>query len=501
MNEQIWFTLRRSVSLLFVVIFFDATCAVGPDFVRPEIRVPSAWHSSNDGTNTTQDAADLSTWWNSFHDPVLSTLIQKASEGSPDLRIALSRIRQSRAVRGVTAAGLIPTISANASLSRGHTPSASPVTTNTNAAPSSSSNIASTSSYSSTSIPGVINRYREGLDASWQLDIFGGIRRGIEAADADLSASVEDAHDIQITLFAEIGVAYMNIRGYQRQIAIAKENLEAQIRTADITHKRYRAGFVNGLDAANADAQVSTTQSQIPALESAYLSAVYGLCVLTGEPPQTLALLFSEPTAIPSPLPEVPIGLPSDLIRRRPDIRRSEANLHAATARIGAATAELFPSFSLTGSVGYTATDKKMLGTPAARFWTVGPSISMPIFQIGRIRWNIEAANAAQEETLLGYQRTVISALGEVESALVIYANEKSHQKLLVDAVESNKRAVDLATRLYLAGRTDFLNVVTAQRSLFAAQDALAQSDRDLSIDLITLYKALGGGWKESERE
>jgi multidrug efflux system outer membrane protein len=248
---------------------------------------------------------------------------------------------------------------------------------------------------------------------------------------------------------------------------------------------------------ANADAQVATTAATIPVLQSSEQAAIYSIGVLLGKEPAYLAKSLATQASIPPTPPKVPVGLPSDLLRRRPDIRRAEAQLHAATARIGVAVADLFPKFNITGSLGFAANDLTRIGTTNSKFWSFSPSATWPVFAAGKIVWNIKLQNALQEQALLTYQQTVLTALKEVETALVAYAKEQDHQKALATAVANNRQAVDAAMKLYVAGKTDFLNVLDAQRSLFATEDALTQSTRTLGTDLIALYKALGGGWEQ----
>jgi outer membrane protein, multidrug efflux system len=257
------------------------------------------------------------------------------------------------------------------------------------------------------------------------------------------------------------------------------------------------------LDVANADAQVASTSAAIPLLESASQQAIYNLSVLLGRPPtalnERLAIAEAPAQVIPAPPPQVPIGLPSDLLRRRPDIRAAEARIHAATARVGVATADLFPRFSLTGSLGLEANKLTSLSNWSNRFWTFGPTVSWPVFDAGRIRANIQVQDAVQEQALLAYGQTVLIALQEVQSALVAYAKEQERRRSLEEAVTANRRAVDIATKLYTEGQTDFLNVIDAQRALLATEDALVQSNASVATELVVLYKALGGGWKETD--
>jgi NodT family efflux transporter outer membrane factor (OMF) lipoprotein len=408
--------------------------------------------------------------------------VEKAIVANLDLRQAQARVRQARAARGVAAAGLWPTLDASANYSR--------IYGSTSKASGGSSTLPETGQ-------GTRDLFQVGLDAAWELDIFGGVRRNIEAAEADLQAAVEDRRDVLVSLVAEVGSNYLNLRGFQQQLAIARKNLQTQQHTAEITRKRYEAGFANGLDVANASAQVATTASQIPVLESSARAAIYSLSILLGSEPAVLVKELSTEAPIPLTPPEVPVGLPSDLLRRRPDIRRAEAQLHAATARIGVATAELFPRFSLSGNFGLASKTLSSLTDWGGRFWSVGSAANWPVFDASRIRWNIEIQNALQEQTLAAYQKTVLTALQDVETALVAYSKEQERKQSLSAAVTSNRKAVDLAMQLYVAGRTDFLNVLNAQRSLYISEDALVQSIRNQGTDLIALYKALGGGWEK----
>ena len=483
-------SLKRKIFLLIgIVVFYlvaGVGCAVGPDYRRPETKVPENWNGQEVVTKaqpskTTTNPVTLVEWWNTFKDPALSSLVEMAIRANLDLRQAEARILQARASRGVAGAALLPEVDASALYQKSQ----------------GSSEVLGGGAIATAG--GIRELFQVGLDASWEIDIFGGTRRNLEAATADLRAAVEDRRDVLITLVGDVGTNYLNLRGFQQQIAIARKNLEAQKKTAQITHRRFEAGFVSRLDVANADAQVATTAAQIPVLESSARAAIYSLGVLLGRHPAALEKDLIKPSPIPPTPPEIPVGLPSDLVRRRPDIRRAEAQLHAATARIGVATADLFPKFNLTGSFGVSADDLTRIGNlSTSKFWSFSPSVTWPIFAGGRIRWNIKLQDAIQEETLAAYEKTVLTALKDVETALVAYAKEQEHRRSLAAAVDSNRQAVDLAMKLYLAGKTDFLNVLTAQRSLYVNEDALTQSTRTLATDLIALYKALGGGWEKN---
>ena len=488
LNSQNWCKLIRNLALAALGLLTLTGCAVGPNFKHPDTKVPEAYYSLEQTTKpapasqTVPQPVTLVHWWQSFHDPILDSLVQLALASNFDLKQAEARIRQARAARGVAVAGILPQASGTALYQRSH---------------SSSETVGPGGGVSVATLRPFQELFQVGLDASWELDIFGGTRRNIEAATADLAASVEDRRDVLVTLVGEVGNNYLNLRGFQDQIAIAKKNLEAQQKTASITHKRYEAGFVGKLDVANADAQVATTQATIPVLESSAQAAIYSIGVLLGKEPAFLAKDLARVGPIPTTPPKVPVGLPSDLLRRRPDIRRAEAQLHAATARIGVAVADLFPKFNLSGSLGFAANDINRVGTQNSKFWSFSPSVTWPVFAGGKIIWNIRVQNALEEQALLTYQQTVLTALKDVETALVAYAKEQEHQKALTLAVANNRQAVDLAMTLYVAGKTDFLNVLNAQRSLFATEDALTQSNRTLGTDLVALYKALGGGWEQ----
>ncbi len=476
-----------SAGLALLTLLALTGCAVGPNFKPPQTKMLEAYHSldaagRDHASHTTPQPAALGEWWQSFKDPILDSLVSLALASNLDLKQAEARVRQARAARGMAVAGLLPRVDGSAIYQRSK---------------SSSETVSAGGGVSVATLAPFKELFQVGLDAAWELDVFGGTRRSVEAAAADLEAAVADRRDVLVTLVGEVGLNYLNLRGFQQQIFIARQNLEAQKKTAAITHKRFEAGFISRLDVANADAQVATTEAVIPRLESSAQAAIYTLGVLLGKEPAFLAGELAGPTPIPPTPPLVPVGLPSDLLRRRPDIRRAEAQLHAATARIGVAVADLFPRFNLTGSLGLAANDLAKVGAQGSRFWSFSPTVTWPVFAGGKIRWNIELQKALEEQSFLAYQQTVLTALKDVETALVAYAKEQEHQRSLAQAVANNRQAVDLAMKLYVAGKTDFLNVLNAQRALFLTEDALTQSTRTLGTNLIALYKALGGGWEK----
>lgn len=466
--------VRRTAAGLTLLVL--SGCMVGPDFHRPPAPVPATWVGSapeSPAPTLAPGVASLAGWWRLFDDPTLTALIDRAVQANLDVLQARARVRQSRAAVQTSASFLWPTVDTSGSARRTRSPGFE----------GNRGNIA------------VL--YEAGFDASWELDVFGGVRRDIEASEADLAAAVEGLGDVLVTLTGEVAQTYIDLRAFQERIAIARGNLETQRRNVRITRQRFEAGFVSGLDVANAEAQAATTASVIPLLESAARQAIYRLGVLLGRDPAALLQELDATAPLPLQPPAVPLGVPSDLLRRRPDIRRAEARAHAASARIGVATADLYPRFTIGASAGLTSSDGIGSIGLGNRFWSVGPSVSWNLFDAGRTRAAIEQRRAFEDETVLAFQQTVLTALQEVENALIASTKEQEHRHELVRAVAGNRRALDLATRLYTNGQTDFLSVLQAERALFLTEDELAQSTGTVLTQMVALYKALGGGWGE----
>lgn len=470
--------LRRSASVLgatvVLAVLTVSGCMVGPNNHPPQTTVPTEWVGvartpTDQPAVATEQPSDLTQWWRQFKDPTLTALVEEAMEANLDLRIAETRLRQARALRGVAIGGLRPSVTASGSYQLLH-----------------KAGVESEDQ----------NLYQAGLDAVWELDFFGGRRRNVEAATANIQAALEDSRATQVSLIAEAALDYIQLRGYQQEILIARNNLKAQQQTAEITHKRFNVGFASGLDVANADSTVATTESQIPVFETSAQQFIYALSVLLARPPADLLEQLLPLGSLPSIPHRVLAGLPSDLLRRRPDIREAEAQLHAATAQIGVAVADFFPTFSLTGTINWNSNLLRTWWTEASRSSVVGPSVTWPIFQGGAIAANVRLQEALRDQAFITYQKTVLAAFQDVENALIAFGKEQQRRKALNDSVIANRKAVDLSLQLYTEGQTDFLNVVTAQRSLYASEDALVQSERNIATDLIALYKALGGGWE-----
>lgn len=449
-----------------------AGCAVGPDYHRPEISAPAAWHSGMQGglQPASPEAAQLAQWWNNLDNPQLSRLIREAATGNLDLKLAHARLTEARARHGVAAAELFPTLSTRVGASRSRT----------------SEEIG---------LGGQVGElYSAQFDASWELDIFGGKRRALEAAEASIEASREDLRDVQVSLLAEVALNYIEIRSDQARLAIAQKNLETQTETWRIARWRRNAGLVTQLDEDQARLNMEQTHAQIPALTTALEQAKNRLAVLLGKRPGEIVELDA-----PAPIPRIPatvaVGIPADTLRNRPDLRRAERQLAAATAQVGVATAALYPNFSLSGTLGLQALSSGNLLTANARMWSVGANAGWVLFDAGRIRQNIAVQNALQEQALIRYESSVFGALRDVENALVAYAEEQNRRAALDDAVQAAQSAASLAANQYAAGLIDFQPVLDTQRSLLNLQDQLAQSDAAVASNLARLYKTLGGGW------
>lgn len=446
--------------------------AVGPNYVRPETPVPTAWRNGAAGGLTSEaiDPKALAQWWSSFGDTLLTSLVESAVANNLDLKQAKARVREARARRGAAIAAYLPTVDASASASTSH------VSKNSGADESS-------------------EKYSAGLDAGWELDIFGGVRRSVEASTADQQASEEDLRDVLVSLTAEVALNYTSARVYQARLQAAETNLQLQTETYQLVSWRSQAGLSDSLEVQQARYNLENTRALIPSLRTGLEEAMNHIAVLLGQNPGSVHARLGEQGDIPVAAREVAVGVPADVIRRRPDIRKAERQLAAQTARIGVATADLFPKFKLDGSIGLEALSLDGLFHTADKSSSGGGLISLPIFRGGAIRKNIQVQSALQEQSLAAYEATVLGALEEVENALSAFANEQERMKALDDAARACDEAARLAQWQYEAGLIDFGSVLDAQRSLVSFRDQLAQSEGTLTSDLIRLYKALGGGW------
>jgi outer membrane protein, multidrug efflux system len=494
-NSDIWsvrFRWARGarhglILALTAIMSVTATgCLVGPNYERPFMKLPALWSVDKKSEQRAGQGvkSDLARWWQSFDDSALNVIVEQALSSNLDGKIAIVRIREERAYLAASRGALLPSIGLDGSYTRQRYSANTPFG----------------------EFPQVLPReedmYEAGFDASWELDIFGGLRREVEASQAELAASIENARDVRVTLLAEAARNYVGVRALERRLQIARANLRDQNDSMKLARERFEQGFAPELDVFQARSLLETTQAQVPELESELAQTVHRIGVLLGREPDALQAQLSDIAPIPgiadpdAIVVRIPAGLPSDLLRQRPDIRGAEREIAAATARVGVATADLFPKFSIIGTAGLESISTSDFFAGASRMWSVGPTMTWPIFEGGRIRAYIEVRNAQEEQALLTYRKTVLIALAEVEDALVAYAKERSRHHALAASAEDFKRSALLARDRYEQGYATYLDVLEAQRSLYAAQDSLAQSDQQLIDDLIAIYKALGGGWE-----
>jgi len=456
-------------------------CAVGPDYHPPKASAPSQWTSSLAGGET-NGPVDLVQWWKSFGDTNLDSLITRAIQSNLTLRIAEARVREARAQKGVISGRLWPSLGSSVGYSR---------------------NLYGNHEFpplAGTGIPLNFNLFNADFDAAWELDIFGGTRRAVEAAGAEIGAAEYGQRDVLVSLLAEVARDYISARAYQARLSIVQENIQVEQHALDLTSNRFENGLGGDLDVEQAKAVLAATEAAVPSLQTGFDESVYQLSVLLGQPPGSLLDEMSVKRDIPLTPPLVPVGLPSDLLQRRPDVQVAERKLAAATAKIGVAKADLFPKFSLTGIAGLQSTSAGNWFQDASKYWSAGPTVQWEVFEAGSIVANIHVQNARQEEALAQYQQTVLVALEDTESALTAYAREQVRRESLTQSVNANQRALKLAEQLYKSGLTDFLRVLNSESSLYSAQDAQVQSDQTVSLDLVQLYKALGGGWEGQEK-
>ena len=463
---------KVAVFLAMLAAFLVSSCAVGPDFIKPDSPMPDAWHQELT-SGSTMSGPGLQAWWEQFNDPVLNSLIDRAAAGNFDLMIALERINEARALLGIAAGERFPDINGNGDISRARYGEDFP-------APSFDSN--RTDYY-----------YSTGLDAFWEIDLWGRVRRQVEATEENMYASIENYRDVLVILYAEVALNYIELRTLQAQLYYAEANTALQRKTLKLTEDRLKAEISPELDVEQAKLNLFRTESNIPLYRQAIVRAINRLGVLLGENPQDLHAELAAPAAIPTPPPSVFVGIPADILRQRPDIRGAERTLASQTARIGVAKADLYPAFSLVGTMGFEATSDLFDSTN--RYWSLGPQFRWNIFDGGRVRSRIQGADARAMQALAGYEQTVLLALEEVENAMVAFEQESNRRSILDKSVTAAQKSADLVRTLYITGLTNFQRLLDMERDLFQQQDLLAASQGRVSQNLVLLYKALGGGW------
>jgi NodT family efflux transporter outer membrane factor (OMF) lipoprotein len=446
-----------------------SACMVGPDYQQPENKLPASWSQAATAASLSKPA-DIARWWQTFNDSILSGLIEKAQMGNLDVFQAEARLQQARASRQLSQANLLPTSSLSVSANQ----------TGSSAAAGSGK----TSEF-----------YRNGIDASWELDVFGKLRRSIEAAEATEQAAQEDLRAVLVSLCAEVALNYVDVRNYQSRLRITEDNLAAQIETYDITNWRYLAGLITQLDVDQAKLAVENTRATLPNLRSSLEQAKHRIALLLGQQPTRLNSLLAQSAPIPVAASKIAIGIPADIVRQRPDVRRAERKLAAQTAQIGVAEAARYPNFTLSGSIGLESLLYANLYTASAKAFQMLAKSVLTLLDAGRISANIDIQNALQQQALGLYESTLLTALGDVENALTAYSEEIKHRDTLKASVIAASSAFALAKIQYESGISDFQPVLESQRALLIAQTQLTVSEAEVAANVIRLYKALGGGW------
>ena len=460
--------IRYGAALLCAAVL--AACAVGPNYRRPPTQVAPAFANAEAATFSSQEAQ--AAFWRQFDDDTLNTLVAEALSANHDLRIALGRLTEARALRRQSLYDFAPTVTASG-------------THQTQKFPKVETGFPYTASY-----------YDASFDAFWELDLFGRVRRNVEASTADLQGEEASLRDAQVSVIAEVARTYFELRGEQARLEVARRNVVNQQETLRLTNARLDAGRGTELDTSRARAQLSTTLSTIDPLEAAVSRSIHRLSVLIGREPNALQSTLSAPRDLP-PLPQtVAVGDPAALLRRRPDIRVAERQLAASNARIGVAVGDLFPKVTFVGSVGLDAANLSGLGSAGSHAYTIGPGISWAAFDLGRVRAQVAAQRARTDTALAQYQQTVLRALEETENALVTHARTRDELLHAADAAEASSTAARLARTRYEGGAVDFLEVLDAERTQLEAEDHLAQSRADAATSLVAVYKALGGSWE-----
>jgi NodT family efflux transporter outer membrane factor (OMF) lipoprotein len=477
-----------------------AGCTVGPNFETPEWLSPASWFARKAEPIQRPPSLPVAEpidpdWWNLFHDPQLTALERRVAGENLDVQVATIRLTESRAQLGVVGSAQFPNLNANGSYTR---QKASDVGVFANAPGALGANGASGSTTGglASSTLNAFDVYQVGFDASWEVDLWGRVRRSVESASASVEASAEFRRATLISSLAELARDYIQLRGNQLLLQIARDNVKTAQQNLELTQQRAAGGVTTDLDVANAAALLRTTAAEIPRIEQQISEFINAISLLLGQPPNTLQAELIKPRSVPPIPPRIPVGLPSELARRRPDIRQAEAQLHAATADIGVAVANFYPSVKLTGSLGLQSIQPWQMFNLNARDYAVGPGVTIPIFEGGQLRATLVLRKAQQQEAAVNYQKTVLGAWHEVDNALTAYQTEQARRAQLAQAVVQNQRALSLAQSRYQEGVADFLQVLTAQQNLLSSQQQLALATTNVSANLVAVYKALGGGWE-----
>ncbi|MDP9662936.1 UNVERIFIED_ORG: NodT family efflux transporter outer membrane factor (OMF) lipoprotein [Pseudomonas cremoricolorata] len=459
-------------------------CTLGPDFQRPDAQAPQQWDPLQGEHAPSQPVAEpiQLRWWDSFHDPRLSALIEQVATRNLDLQIASARLLQSRALRSTVAADQQPSVDANAGYSR---------------ARNSAEGLSDPSGNAGKS---AFNLWQGDLVAGWELDVWGRVRRQVEAADASVEVAENDRNGVLLALLAETAGDYIQLRAVQHTLQVTEDNLKVARHSLELSEDRQAEGVATRLDVAQANAQVALIESRLPTLQARRDDLINALSLLAAEPPRSLQDSLLQAGELPDPQQTFAIGVPSELAERRPDIRQAQARLHAATASIGVAKADFYPRIRLSGNVGFQAMQLADFGAWDSRRFAFGPQLSLPIFEGGRLKGTLALRQAQQQEAALNYREVVLGAWHEIDDVLRLYNASQLRRDRLAEAVRQNRIALETAQRQYVEGAVDFLNVLTVQSALLASEEQWIDSAAAVSQALVGLYKALGGGWQAFDK-
>lgn len=482
--------------LLLLALFFTG-CMVGPKYKKPEMNLPDQYEEASDKEAS---QADLREWWKQFNDPLLDSFIEEAIAANYDFRIALEKIEETRAQYRIDKSYLWPEIDFNAAASR--------TRISQNFLPNSP---AKTAAGGTGVFPTYLNIFQVGLDAIWELDFFGKFRHNKNAAFFTWESTKDNAEAVLISMVSEVAVTYVNIRALQKKIELAQRKIQVDQEELQIIRELFQVGLDNELQVAALISTLESDRALLPPLETSFKQQVYALAYLLGREPEGVMDLFQEVKPIPQSSNRVPVGLPSDLLRRRPDIRSAERQLAAATEKIGSAVADLFPHLVLTGvnfggsgtgsSIGFESGTARKLFESASRTFSIGVGLNWNLLDFGRVRGQIDVQNSLQRQALLTYEQTVISSLKDVESALVSYFEEEKRQHAFQIKEEADRRTLDITEGLLEIGLENALQVLNAKKALIDTESSLADSQQALAGDLIALYKAIGGSWVPEESQ
>ncbi len=454
-----------SASILAVLL---AGCVVGPDYQKPNLVVPASW-GGGAKAGAAAKKPNLTEWWRQLNDPLLNTLVAQAVDGNLDVASAKARIREARATYRQQTGAFYPSVNGSASGTRNRTASSGETA--------------------------VYNQAQAGFDASWEIDLFGGNRRSAEAARYAAQAADEDLADTLVTLIGDVTSYYVQARQYQALVALSERTAKSQRQSAVLTRDQVQAGAATGVDSATAEGQAASTEADIPSYRISYMQSVNRLAVLLGKAPSELQPLMAKAGKIPSPKMAAGIGIPADVVSGRPDVRSAERALAQYTAKIGKAEADRYPSISLTGDIATAASSVSDLGKKSTISWAFGPSLSIPIFQGGQLKAAVDVAKAQRDQYFVAYQSAVLSAMEDVENAVVALTQSQQRRARLSASVAAYRRAAELSRQLNVDGAIDRLDVLEAERSLYSAEEELISSQANIATYYIALHKALGGGW------